>query len=119
MVLTVAFSLTKQQLLDPHTHFYLGDVGDDPLEICFGRTCMIGGHNSACSYAQAINRLAAAKDIDSIFKCHPKLDPGHRHLKLMHHEEVNYINCEIWEGNIIAGHDDLPLAWRKGRDAAL
>lgn len=55
VVKNACFSLAKQQSLDPCAHFYLGDVGDDPLEILFGHTRMIGGHNSACSYAQAID----------------------------------------------------------------
>jgi hypothetical protein len=32
------FCCTKQQILYPNAPFYLGDVGDDPLEILFGRT---------------------------------------------------------------------------------
>jgi hypothetical protein len=113
------FCCTKQQILDPNAPFYLGDVGDDPLEILFGRTRMIGGHNSACSYAQAIDRLGAAKDIDGVFRRHPDLDPGHRRLKLTRHEGVDHINREIWKGNIVSGNCDLPLAWRKGREASL
>lgn len=119
MVKNAVFSLAKQQSLDPYSPFFLGDVGDDPLEILFGRTRMIGGHNSACSYAQALDRLAAAKDIDGVFKRHPELDPGHRRLKLTRHEGVDHINREIWKGDIISGRCDLPLSWRKGRDDAL
>ncbi|KAG2031646.1 hypothetical protein BDR03DRAFT_831899, partial [Suillus americanus] len=110
----IMFCCTKQQNLDPNAPFYLGDVGDDPLEILFGCTRMIRGHNSACSYAQAIDRLGAAKDIDGIFKCHPELDPGHRRLKLTQHEGVDHINREIWQGDIISGRCDLPLAWHRG-----
>ncbi|KIK33902.1 hypothetical protein CY34DRAFT_98849, partial [Suillus luteus UH-Slu-Lm8-n1] len=80
---------------------------------------MIGGHNSTCSYAQALDCLGAAKDIDGIFKCHPELDPGHRRLKLTRQEGVDHINREIWKGDIISGRCDLPLAWRKGHDDAL
>ncbi|KAG1778642.1 hypothetical protein EV702DRAFT_940830, partial [Suillus placidus] len=61
------FYCTKQQILDPNALFYFWNVGDDPLEILFERTCMIRGHNSACSYAQAIDHLEASKDIDDIF----------------------------------------------------
>ncbi|KAG2336335.1 hypothetical protein BDR05DRAFT_896867, partial [Suillus weaverae] len=119
MVKNTIFSLAKQQSLDPHAPFFLGDIGDDPLEILFGCTCMIGGHNSACSYAQAIDCLAAAQDIDGVFKRHPELDPGHRRLKLTHHKGVDHINREIWKGEIISGRCDLPLSWCKGRDDAL
>ncbi|KAG2131407.1 uncharacterized protein EDB93DRAFT_1243134 [Suillus bovinus] len=107
MVKNACFSLAKQQSLDPHARFYLGNVGDNPLEILFGCTHMIGGHNSACSYAQAINRLGAAKDIDGVFKRHPELDP------------VDHINHEIWKGDNVVNRCDLLLVWRNGRDLAL
>ncbi|KAG2335450.1 hypothetical protein BDR05DRAFT_898501 [Suillus weaverae] len=66
MVKNTVFSLAKQQSLDPYTPFFLGDVGDDPLEILFGCTYMISGHNSACSYAQALNHLCCKRYRQSI-----------------------------------------------------
>ncbi|KAG2092162.1 uncharacterized protein F5147DRAFT_585965 [Suillus discolor] len=80
---------------------------------------MIGGHNSASLYAQALDCLGAAKDIDAVFRCHPELDPGHRRLKLTRQEGVDHINHEVWKGDIISGRCDLPLAWCNGHDAAL
>ncbi|KAG2354507.1 hypothetical protein BDR07DRAFT_1494468 [Suillus spraguei] len=80
---------------------------------------MIGGHNSACSYAQAIDHLGAAKDIDDMFKHHPDLDLGHHRLELTQHEGVDHINHEIWQGDIIVGQCDLPVAWHMGAEAAL
>jgi len=65
------FCIAKQQDPDLHAPFFLGNVGDDPLEILFGHTRMIGGHNSASSYAQALDRLGTVKDIDSVFRCPP------------------------------------------------
>lgn len=103
MVKNAFFCLAKQQSLDPYAPFFLGDVGDDPLEILFGRTRMIGGHNSACSYAQALDHLGAVKDIDGVFKHHSELDPGHHQLKLTCREGVDHINWEIWKGDIISG----------------
>ncbi|KAG2136157.1 hypothetical protein BD769DRAFT_1385292 [Suillus cothurnatus] len=122
MVKNSAFCLAKQQALDPHAPFFLGDVGDvgdDPLKILFGYTHMIGSHNSASSYAQALSCLGAVKDIDTVFRHHPELDPGHQCLKLTHQEGINHINHEVWKGNIISGQCDLPLAWCNGHDAAL
>ncbi|KAG2030716.1 hypothetical protein BDR03DRAFT_986894 [Suillus americanus] len=113
------FCLSKPQCLDPHAHFFLGDIGDDPLETLFGRTHMIGGHNSAFSYAQALDRIGAAKDINSVFKRRPELDPGHRRLKLTRQEGADHINCELWKGDIIAGRCDLPFCWHSGRESAL
>ncbi|KAG1792504.1 uncharacterized protein HD556DRAFT_1214282, partial [Suillus plorans] len=110
------FCLAKQQCLDPHAPFFLGD---DPLELLFSRTHMIGGHNSAFSYAQALDRIGAAKDIDSVFKRRPELDPGHRRLKLTQQEGVDHINRGLWKGDITAGHCDLPFSWCLGHESAL
>jgi hypothetical protein len=82
MTKNIIFCICKQQVLDPQEKFFIGDSGDDRLELHFGCTRMIGGHNSGCSYSQVLDRLGAAKDIDSVFKRHPELDPGHRHLKM-------------------------------------
>ncbi|KAK7021009.1 hypothetical protein R3P38DRAFT_3318281 [Favolaschia claudopus] len=56
MIKNAFFCLAKQQKLDPRLPFYLFQVGDDPLERLFGKLRMLGGHNSAMSYAQAIER---------------------------------------------------------------
>jgi hypothetical protein len=78
MVKNAMFCIAKQQVLDPYASFFLGDCEDDWLEVHFGHTCMIGRHNSGCSYSQVLGHLGAAKDIDGIFKWHPELDPSHR-----------------------------------------
>ncbi|KAG1852547.1 hypothetical protein F4604DRAFT_1933696 [Suillus subluteus] len=116
----IMFCIKKQQVLDPHEKFFIGDSGDDCLELHFGRTCMIRGHNSGCSYSQVLDCLGAAKDIDSVFKRHPELDPGHRRLKMgTWQENVDHINREVWKGDIVSGRCDLPSAWQTGRDMAL
>ncbi|KAG1784491.1 uncharacterized protein HD556DRAFT_1451724 [Suillus plorans] len=116
----VVFNIAKQQLLDLRASFFLGDCGDDRLELMFGRSRMIGGHNSGCSYAQALDRLGAAKDINTVFKRHPELDPGHQRLSLGKRiEDVDHINRLMWKGDIISGHCDLPSVWRQGREMAV
>jgi hypothetical protein len=64
--------------------------------------------------------LGAAKDIDSVFKQHPDLDPGHRRLKIgTRLENVDHINWEMWKGDLVSGRCDLPSAWQTGHDMAL
>ncbi|KAG1782210.1 hypothetical protein EV702DRAFT_1240022 [Suillus placidus] len=119
-VKNIIFNITKQQLLDPNGSFFLRDCGDDQLELMFGRSRMIGGHNSGCTYSQALDCLSAAKDIDGVFKRHPELDPGHQRLSLGKRiEDVDHINRQMWRGDIISGHCDLPSAWRRGREITL
>ncbi|KAG1841139.1 hypothetical protein DFJ58DRAFT_732592 [Suillus subalutaceus] len=119
-VKNVIFNIAKQQVLDRNASFFLGDCGDDRLELMFGQSHMIGGHNSGCTYSQALDRLGAAKDIDGVFKRHPELNPGHQCLSLGKHiEDVDHINRQMWRGDIICGRCDLPSAWRQGREIAL
>ncbi|KAJ7817905.1 hypothetical protein B0H14DRAFT_3741056 [Mycena olivaceomarginata] len=66
MVKNTMFCLAKQQGLDPMSPFYLFQVGDNPLERLFGKLCMLGGHNSAMSYLQAIDRLGHVCDLQEI-----------------------------------------------------
>ncbi|KAG2340566.1 hypothetical protein BDR05DRAFT_977284 [Suillus weaverae] len=90
---------TAQQLLDLNRSFFLRDCGDDRLELMFSQSRMIGGHNSGCTYSQALDRLSAAKDIDSC------LSLG------KHIEDVDHINRQMWRGDMISSHCDLPSAW--------
>ncbi|KAG1718200.1 hypothetical protein EDD22DRAFT_855598 [Suillus occidentalis] len=119
-VKNIVFNIAKQQVLDRNSPFFLGDCRDDQLELMFGRSHMIGGHNSRCTYSQALDRLGAAKDIDGVFKRHPELDPGHQRLSLGKRiEDVDHINQQMWRGDIICGHCDLSSAWQRGCEIAL
>ncbi|KAG1866670.1 hypothetical protein F4604DRAFT_2023153 [Suillus subluteus] len=116
----VMFSIAKQQVLDSYVSFFPRDCGDDRLELMFGRSRMIGGHNSGCLYAQALDHLGAAKDIDGVFKRNPELDPGHQCLSLGKQiEDVDHINRLMWKGDIVSGRCDLPSVWRQGREMAV
>ncbi|KAG2051216.1 hypothetical protein BDR06DRAFT_973933 [Suillus hirtellus] len=118
--INVIFNTTKQQLLDPYKSFFLGDCGDDRLELMFSQLHMISGHNSGCSYSQALDCLGAAKDINDMFNWHPELNPGHQCLSLGKWiEDVDHINQMMWRGDTISGHCDLPSAWQQGHEIAL
>ncbi|KAJ7924499.1 hypothetical protein B0H13DRAFT_1863905 [Mycena leptocephala] len=65
MVKNAMFCLAKQQELDPTQPFCLFQLGDDPLERLFGKLRMLGAHNSAMNYSQAIDRLGHAADLQS------------------------------------------------------
>ncbi|KAJ7894401.1 hypothetical protein B0H14DRAFT_3651946 [Mycena olivaceomarginata] len=107
MIKNVFFCLAKQQVLDPTQPFYLFQVGDDPLEKLFGKLCMLGGHNSAMSYAQAIEHLG---QLD--------LDQGQRCISMNHSEGVDHLNMVSWTGHPIAGNCHIPLAWDEGSKVA-
>ncbi|KAH7918867.1 hypothetical protein BV22DRAFT_1023900, partial [Leucogyrophana mollusca] len=119
MIKNAMFCIAKQQKLNPRAHFFLGNLGDDSLELLFARLRMIGGHNSAMNYQQAIDRLNAATDIDAAFMRNPDRDSGHRRLNLNRAEGVDHIKRKDRKGDLVAGRCDLPSAWCSGHDGAI
>jgi hypothetical protein len=119
MAKNACFCITKQQRLDGLQKFWLIQTGDDRLEKLFGITWMRGQHNSTMNYSQALDRISAAKDIDTVFKKHPDLESGSQRLKITHTEGLDHICRDMWVGDVVASHCDLPSAWKDGRERAL
>ncbi|KAG1821707.1 uncharacterized protein BJ212DRAFT_1445214 [Suillus subaureus] len=115
----ICFCVAKQQKLDGRQKFWIIQMGDNDLEELFGIMRMKGGHNSAMNYSQALDRIGAAKDIDAVFKKHPELNPGSCHLKLTSVEGLDHICPDLWCGDIIASHCNLPSAWIAGHNKAI
>ncbi|KAK6987917.1 hypothetical protein R3P38DRAFT_3445739 [Favolaschia claudopus] len=118
MVKNAFFCLAKQQKLDPRLPFYLFQVGDDPLERLFGKLRMLGAHNSAMSYAQAIERLGHACDLQAVFLRQPDMDQGQRRISMTRSEGVDHLNIVSWTGHAIAGDCHIPSVWEEGRKVA-
>ncbi|KAJ7900451.1 hypothetical protein B0H13DRAFT_2517977 [Mycena leptocephala] len=110
MIKNAFFCLAKQQKLDPTRPFYLFQVGDDPLEKLFGKLRMLGGHNSAMNYAQAIERLGHACDLQSVYLWQPDLDQGQRRISMKRAEGVDHLNMASWTGNATSGDCHIPSA---------
>ncbi|KAJ7702812.1 hypothetical protein B0H17DRAFT_923154, partial [Mycena rosella] len=118
MIKNVFFCLAKQQHLDPTQPFYLFQVGDDPLERLFGKLRMLGGHNSAMSYAQAIERLGHACDLQAVYLRQPDLDQGQRRISMNRAEGVDHLNMISWTGHAIAGDCHNASVWEEGSKVA-
>ncbi|KAJ7847960.1 hypothetical protein B0H13DRAFT_2404873, partial [Mycena leptocephala] len=113
------FCLAKQQELDPTQPFYLFQVDDDPLERLFGKLRMLGGHNSAMNYAQAIDRLGHGCDLQGAFMRNPDPEQGERRLSMSRSEGVDHLTMKSWTADLTAGSCHAAAAWGAGRDAAL
>ncbi|KAF7293731.1 hypothetical protein HMN09_01168300 [Mycena chlorophos] len=98
MVKNVFFCLTKQQQLDREQPFYLFQTGDDRLERLFGKLRMLGGHNSAMSYQQAIERLGHACDLQGLYLRNPELEQTAVRLNMTHSEHVDHLNMDSAAG---------------------
>ncbi|KAJ6584060.1 hypothetical protein DFH09DRAFT_1028949 [Mycena vulgaris] len=119
MVKNVLFCLAKQNVLDPTQPFYLFHVGDDPLERLFGKLRMLGAHNSAMNYVQAIDRLGHAADLQGAFMRNPDLDQGERRLNMSRSEGVDHLTMKSFTGDLIAGSCHETGAWNDGKDIAI
>lgn len=117
-VKNVLFCIAKQQEMDGTQPVYLFWMGDDRLEVLFGRARMQGGHNPNFSLKELVERLAAAVDLGAIFSRRPNLDRGARRLKVTCTEHMDHLNPESWTGDAIACRVDLENAWRQGQIAA-
>ncbi|KAF7372096.1 hypothetical protein MVEN_00068200 [Mycena venus] len=84
----------------------LPTFSDDPLERLFGKLRMLGGHNSAMNYAQAIDRLGHACDLQGAFLCNPNLEQDHLTMK-------------SWTNDLTAGSCHMAGAWATGREVAV
>ncbi|KAJ7911780.1 hypothetical protein B0H13DRAFT_2479992 [Mycena leptocephala] len=118
MIKNAFFCLAKQQQLDPTKPFYLFQVGDDPLERLFGKLRMLGGHNSAMSYAQGIERLGHAWDLQAVYLRQPDLDQGQRRISMNRAEGVDHLNMVSWTGHAIAGDCHTASVWDEGSKVA-
>ncbi|KAJ7759673.1 hypothetical protein B0H16DRAFT_1689044 [Mycena metata] len=79
---------------------------------------MLGGHNSAMSYAQAIERLGHACDLQSVYLRQPDLDQGQRRISMDRAEGVDHLNMVSWTGNATSSDCHSPAAWNDGADIA-
>ena len=58
-------------ILDPNCKVFLCLLGDDVLEVLFGRIRMIGGHSPNVDVSELHNRVASAICLDFIFEHFP------------------------------------------------
>lgn len=71
------------------------------------------------NYSQALDRIGAAKDIDIVFKKHPKLESGSQRLKITRTEGYDHVRRDMWVGDVVTAHCDLPSSWKEGREQAV
>jgi hypothetical protein len=119
MVKNGMFCLAKQNVLDPTQSFYLFQVGDDPQERLFGKLRMLGRHNTAMNYSQAIDRLGHTSDLQGAFMRNPDQDQGERRLNMSRSEGVDHLTMKAFTGNLIASSCHQPSAWADGRENAI
>ncbi|KAK7005495.1 hypothetical protein R3P38DRAFT_3326476 [Favolaschia claudopus] len=113
-IMTVA----QTQTLDPLLDVLICLLGDNPVEILFGRTRMKGGHNPSCGFTEFLTRLGSSMNMDTVYDHHPELEKTPRRLKLVRGRDADHVGPKQWRGEISAGSCDLKACWEAGVVAA-
>jgi hypothetical protein len=114
MVRTAIFRVAHTKVLDPNLKVFFCLLGDDVLEIFFGRTRMIGGHSPNVDVDELRNRFAAARRLDGIFQDYPEWERRPRRLKLTRSRDVDHLMPRHWTKELRASSCDLQSRWETG-----
>ncbi|KAJ7794981.1 hypothetical protein B0H14DRAFT_2621444 [Mycena olivaceomarginata] len=119
MVKNAIFKVAHSKVLNPLLKVFLCLLGDDVLEILFGRSRMIGRHSPNMAIDELRQRFGSALRIDYIFRKHPELERHARRLKLLRSRDVDHLSPREWKGDLTAQSCDLLKCWIAGMEAAV
>ncbi|KAJ7839821.1 hypothetical protein B0H14DRAFT_3697213 [Mycena olivaceomarginata] len=111
-------ALRRPSILNPKLKVFLCLLGDDVLEVLFGRTRMIGGHSPNMSIDELCQRMETALRINIIFHRHPHLERRPRRLNFSRSGDVDHISPRLCTGELTAGSCDIKKCFEDGHDAA-
>ncbi|KAK7021609.1 hypothetical protein R3P38DRAFT_3196381 [Favolaschia claudopus] len=101
-------------VLNPMLKVFLSLLGDDVLEILFGRSRMIGGHSPNHDVDELRRRICSALRVDKIFEKYPHLERRARRLRLVRNRDVDHLSPREWEGDLTAGSCDIHACYHAG-----
>ncbi|KAJ7046401.1 hypothetical protein C8F04DRAFT_1227534 [Mycena alexandri] len=119
MVKSAIFKVAHSKVLNPSLKVFLCLLGDDVLEILFGRSRMIGGHSPNMAIDELRRRFGSALRVDQIFARWPHLEKLARRLALGRSRDVDHMSPRNFVADLTAGSCDLPLCWSEGVRLAL
>ncbi|KAJ2932281.1 hypothetical protein H1R20_g4818, partial [Candolleomyces eurysporus] len=114
MIRTAVFRVAHTKLLDEDRNVYLCLLGDDVLEVLFGRIRMIGGHSPNVAADEFCNRAAGAVRLDLIFQDYPKWERSARRLMLKRGRDADHLSPRHWKGELSARSCNLLRCWDTG-----
>ncbi|KAK7005922.1 hypothetical protein R3P38DRAFT_2794458 [Favolaschia claudopus] len=110
--------VARTQLEGPLLEVLICLLGDNPVEILFGRTRMKGGHSPNSGTLELLIRLCSAMNLDDVFNHHPELERKARRLKLIRARDLDHVGPKQWRGDITAGSCNIQACWEAGVQAA-
>ncbi|KAK7015617.1 hypothetical protein R3P38DRAFT_2786566 [Favolaschia claudopus] len=108
------FKIAHSKVLNPMLKVFLCLLGDDVLEILFGRSRMIGGHSPNHDVDELRQRICSALRVDKIFEKYPHLERRARRLRLVRNRDVDHLSPREWEGDLTAGSCDIHACYHAG-----
>ncbi|KAK6991620.1 hypothetical protein R3P38DRAFT_2563904, partial [Favolaschia claudopus] len=114
MVKNMIFKIAHSKVLNPMLKVFLCLLGDDVLEILFGRSRMIGGHSPNHDVDELRQRICSALRVDKIFEKYPHLERRARRLRLVRNRDVDHLSPREWEGDLTAGSCDIHACYHAG-----
>jgi hypothetical protein len=114
MVRTAIFRVAHTKILDPEHKVFLCLLGDDVLEVLFGRVRMIRAHSPNVNAEEMRNRVGSALRLDAIFEKYPKWESRPRRLKFERSRDVDHLSPRQWRGELRASTCDLHACWEDG-----
>lgn len=118
MVKAAILMVAKTQLLDPRLDVLICLLGDNPIEVLFGRSRMCGGHSQNCSISELWTRFCSAMNLDNVFRHHPELERKSRRLKLIRARDNDHVGPKQWTGEICARSCHIEACYEAGVNTA-
>ncbi|KAK7016016.1 hypothetical protein R3P38DRAFT_2786407 [Favolaschia claudopus] len=119
LVKSAIFKIAHSKVLNPSQKVFLCLLGDDVLEILFGRTRMIGGHASNMAIDEFRRRVGSALRIDEIFRRRPHLEKLAQRLSLGRSRDVDHLSPRNFLGDLTAGSCDIKACYDEGVNQAV
>ena len=114
MVRTAIFRVAHTKILDPARKVFLCLLGDDVLEVLFGRVRMIGAHSPNVAADELRDRIGSTLRLDCIFQDNPAWERRPERLKMQRSRDVDHLTPPYWTGELSASSCNLSACWADG-----
>ncbi|PPQ84391.1 hypothetical protein CVT24_009985 [Panaeolus cyanescens] len=111
IVRAAVFRVAHTKVLDPNRRVLLCLLGDNSVEILFGRVRMIGGHSPNGDIGEFQTRFSAAITLDKIFDRFKDWEMKSVRLQLKRSSDMDHLAPRNWTGELQASSCDLELCW--------
>ncbi|KAK7034124.1 hypothetical protein R3P38DRAFT_3496387 [Favolaschia claudopus] len=119
LVKSAIFKIAHSKVLNPSLKVFLCLLGDDVLEILFGRSRMIGGHAPNMAIDELRRRFGSALRIDEIFTRRPHLEKLAHRLSLGRSRDVDHLSPRNFIGDLTASSCDIQACYDEGVEQAV